>query len=362
MSRGWRIALVALAAAAALVLLTAVITVYWLLQPDRFTAMLQKQARGAGLELSLTRPASPTLFPKPALELEGITLNAQGASMPILLAARGRLALSWRTLFGGPTVISRLEIDAPRVDLDALQNWVSSLPGSSSSHSLQIPRIDTGILVSRGSLVRGNNLLLGNLDIESGQLKSGQPFKLDITANDPGNDPVELRLLATPGMHDGLMQLENIALHLSHAGITTLDLHGSAHWHSAVDAAADLTGRLDHDGGDPFDVSLGLTPAHQGEPPLLALKLDGPGNHVALRLPPLALASWWSALNSDVDPQLALPPGNGHIDAAQLELGGIGIDGLSLDTGDNVPAPAASSAAPVAPSAAAPPTKHSGKP
>ena len=39
--------------------------------------MLQTQARAAGLELNLASPASPTLFPRPALDLDGITLNAK---------------------------------------------------------------------------------------------------------------------------------------------------------------------------------------------------------------------------------------------------------------------------------------------
>ncbi|OZB58988.1 MAG: membrane assembly protein AsmA, partial [Lysobacterales bacterium 13-68-4] len=90
MSRRWRLVLLGIAGVAGVLLLGTVIGVYWLLQPDRFTASLQAQARAVGLELNLASPARPALFPRPALELQGITLNESGATMPILLAARGR--------------------------------------------------------------------------------------------------------------------------------------------------------------------------------------------------------------------------------------------------------------------------------
>src|SRR6185312_13350638 len=105
-------------------------------------------------------PASPTLFPRPALDLQGITLNAQDATVPILFAEHGRLDLPWRTLFGGPTVITQLKIESPRVDLDALQAWLAALPARPDNGPPNIPRIDTGVSISHGSLVRGDQLLL----------------------------------------------------------------------------------------------------------------------------------------------------------------------------------------------------------
>lgn len=346
MTRRWRIALLGVAGVAAALLLVTVIGVYWLLQPDRFTATLQAQARAAGLELHLASPARPALFPRPALELEGITLNEQNARMPILLAARGRLALPWHTLFGGPTVIARLEIDAPRVDLDALQAWAASLPAANVAHPPQIPRIDTGILISRASVVRGNNILLQNLALETGQLSPGKPFSLDMTGRDASDDPVQLRLLATPRMSGASMLFENIVLHLSHGADMTLDLRGNARWHGAADASADLAGRLDSAASGRYDVALRLSPANARDPLLLALKLDGPANHVDLRLPPLQLAGWWSQLGTRGGTPLTMPPGQGHVDADRLDLGGVHVEGLSLDLGKDAPAGTASAATP----------------
>lgn len=343
MSRRWRITAYAIGGVLALVVLGVVIVVYVLLQPDRFTAMLKEQAEAAGLELSLSQPASPALFPHPSLELKGITLSAQDATMPIMLAAQGRLTVPWSTLFGGPTVISQLEINSPRVDLDALQDWLATLPGKSAGGPLQVPRVDTGVVINHASLVRGNSLLLGDMTIQSGPLKPGKVFSLGVDATDTNNDPVQLRLLATPRMHDGGLQLADIVLNLSHGSGTTLDLRGSARWHGAAAASASLAGKLDQAGTGQYQISIRLEPATENDPLLLLLKLDGPGNHADLRLPPLELVAWWAQVNNAVDPRLSLPPGSGHVEAQHLELGGISIDGLTLDAS---PAAASSTQSP----------------
>lgn len=347
MSRRLRLVAMVLGGVVVAAALTVVAAVYLLLQPDRFTAMLQTQARAAGLELNLASPASPGLFPRPALDLRGITLNAEGASAPILLAARGRLVLPWHTLFGGPTVISQLEIDSPRVDLDALQAWMAALPAQAQQAPINIPRIDTGVEITRGSVVRGNEVLLDNVSIRAGNLVSGQPFPLSVNAVVAGK-PWRLQLSATPRIEGNALQLDHINLQLTQQDAVTLALDGSAHWHGAADAAASLAGKLQRTGGDQYDLSLALTPANQDNPLLLALKLDGPGNHADLRLPPMALARWWDQLGNPQAPQLGVPPGSGHAEFDSIDAGGVHIEGLTLLAGDNVPVAASSSAAPAA--------------
>lgn len=351
MSRRLRQILVISGAVALAALLLAMVSAYLLLQPERFTAMLQTQASNAGLDLNLARPASPSLFPRPALDLHGITINAQGANTPILLAAGGRLALPWRTLLGGPTVITRLEIDSPRVDLDALQAWLNALPPRAEGTPPDIPRIDTGVSIDHGSMVRGDQLLLGNVSLEAGSLASGTPFPLSISANTADGTPLQLRLSATPRIQGNTLQLDNIALYLSQGATLRMQLTGSARWHGAADAAASLGGTLDHANAGQYTISLALTPANQSKPLLLSLKLDGPQNHADLQLPPLALAHWWGQLGSEENPQLTVPPGNGHADIAKIDMGGVTIEGLQLLAGSEVPA-AASSSAPATPAAA----------
>ncbi|TAL86804.1 MAG: AsmA family protein [Rhodanobacter sp.] len=346
MPRWLRLSLLVFAGLLLAAVLAIVITVYLLLQPERFTAMLQTQARAAGLELNLASPASPSLFPHPALDLHGITLNARGATAPILLAARGKLGLPWRTLFGGPTVISTLQIDSPRVDLDALQAWLTTLPARPSGTPPNIPRIDTGVSINYGSLVRGNQLLLANVNLDAGRLRSGQPFPLSMSANTASGTMLKLRLSATPRIRGNALQLDNINLHLSQGGALMLQLSGSAYWHGAADAVAHLAGKLEHADAGQYAISLALTPADQSNPLLLALKLEGQDAHVDLRLPPLALARWWSQLGDPGNPVLTVPPGSGELQAKKIETGGITIEGLSMKAGDSLPASASTAAAP----------------
>lgn len=348
MPRWLRLILLIASSATLVLVVVALIAVHFLLQPERITAMLQSQARDAGLELNLASPATPALFPRPALELQGITLSAQGANMPILLAARGTLALPWRTLFQGETVISQMQIDSPRVDLDALQSWLSSLPSGPSAPPVEIPRIDAGVHITRGSLVRGNQMLLGDVELDAGKLAPRQPFLLTITAKDAKGTPTELRLSLVPTIDNGTLHLNNIALYLTHSTLATLKLTGEAKWRGAADASAHLSGKLDHANSGEYATSIELTPADQINPLMLALKLDGPDNHADLRLPPLALADWWSQLDHDEGPRLAVPPISGHAEIAHIETGGITVDGLTIQAGADVPAAASSAAAPPA--------------
>ena len=358
MSRALRITLWSIGGVLLAALLAAIVAVYLLLQPARFTAMLQEQASNVGLKLHLGSPAQPTLFPRPALELRGITLNAEGANASILLAARGRLALPWRTLFGGPTVISQLQIDGPRVDLDALQDWLSSLPARPENSPLNIPRIVTGVSISRGSVVRGNQLLLGNVALKTGSLLSGQPFPVELSASTPAGAPLQLRLAATPRIQGNALQVDDITLHYAQGSSLILDLTGDAHWHGAADASASLGGKLQEANAGQYDISLALTPADQTDPLLLAVKMDGPDNHIDLRLPPLAVADWWSHLSSEPAPQLSVPPGSGHLEAATINVGSVHIEGLTLLAGNDVPAEASTVAPPAKPTSARKPAKR----
>lgn len=336
-------------AAAALAL---AIVVYLLLQPDRFTAMLQTQAHNAGLELKLASPASPTLFPRPALELRGITLSPQNGSASILLAARGRLVLPWRTLFGGPTVIDQLEIDSPRVDLGALQIWLAALPARSGTTAMSVPRIDAGVRIHRGSVVHGYNLLLSDLELSAGNLISGRPFPLSLSATNSTGTPLKLRLSTTPDIAGNTLQLNDISLDFMQGDALNVALKGEARWHGAANAAATLAGQLRHPAAGNYDVAMHLTPANQQEPLLLSIKLDGPDNHADLRLPPLALVQWWNTLDSADSPQLTLPPGDGQLDINALQAGPVTAEGFSMQFGRSVPASSATVIAPAAVKAA----------
>jgi AsmA family len=333
---------------AGLLLLAAValfVAIYVVLQPRRFTAMLQEQARSAGLELTLASPASPDLWPTPALELVGINLRAQGGNTPLLLAAQGRLVLPWATLLGRESAISRLELDAPRVDLDALSDMLARLPARPAGAPPYLPRIDAGFSISRGTVVRANRLLLSDVQLDAGSLVPGQLFSLRLSARGANGTPYTLNLETTPQLKSDALVLDDVRLDAASTPLLDARLAGDAQWRGGADISAQLAGKLNHGADDSYDLNLVLTPANQVDPLSLAVKLDSADNHVDVRLPPLELGDWWAQAASM--PGLTLPPFTGSIDAAKLDLGDIHIKGLKVRAGvPNEPEPAASTAAP----------------
>jgi len=205
--RPLRVLLVTSASIAAGLVLVILVALYLLLQPDRFTELLKEQANNAGLRLTLSSPASPTLFPRPALQLEGITLVANSASpnaMPILLAANGELVLPWRTLLGRQVMISRMQINSPRVDLDALQAWLMNMPPQAVPE--EIPRIATGVRIRNGSIVQNNSELLSNVSLDTGRLSPGQAFWVNLSAKETDGTPLQWQLSTIPRIADGALQ------------------------------------------------------------------------------------------------------------------------------------------------------------
>ncbi|HUA79420.1 MAG TPA: AsmA family protein [Dyella sp.] len=355
--RPLRLLLITCASVLGGIVFVVLVALYLLLQPDRFTKMLKEQAKQAGLQLTLSSPASPTLFPRPALQLEGITLVARDTgstttNMPILLAANGRLVLPWHALFGRQVDISRMQINSPRVDLDALQAWLMNLPSQSAAVPDEIPRIATGVRIRSGSVVENNSQWLSDVSLDTGRLMPGQAFWVNLSAKETDGTPLQLQVSSTPSIANGALKLDNITVRVVDSNATTLHLTGNASWRGAANASLQLRGTLHLASDGDYAAAAALAPATQKDPLLLHLKLLGGDNHVDLQLPPLALAQWWNQLASPQGPKLSAPPGNGQVDMAKLDIGKVHIEGLSVQTGNAVsetPDHAPSPAKPTAP-------------
>jgi hypothetical protein len=350
MSRRLRITLMTAAATVLVVLAAALVLAYVMLRPERFTRTLRASARDAGLELTLTAPAHPTLWPRPGVRLQGLQLFVQGQSNPLLVADGGRIVVPWRTVLGGAPAITTLELDAPRLDLGQLQRALANLPVASGKPPT-LPRIDTGISIRQGALVRDNELLLQDIDLHTGALTPRHPFTLDAQAKYETGRPGLLKLQFTPHTAtDGGIVLDHLQLDIRSGKQAGAQLHGRATWAGGSRLQLDLAGRMQAQADSPYNVSVQSDAPGSGT---LHLKIDGTSGNADMHLSPQQLSDWWQSLVGTYRPgALTPPPVNGSIDADELDLGGIRIQGLKLRSGNAVPAGAGS---------AAPPPKGAGK-
>lgn len=330
MNRRLRIGLYVVGGTFLVLLVAALIATYVVLQPERFTALLQSRARAAGLELTLASPASPTLWPKPALELDGLTLRGQSVSTPLLVASRGKLVLPWHTLLGGEATMSRLEVEGVRIDLDAVSAYLDTLPPRSSMAGATLPTIDAGFRITRGTLLRGTRLMLSNIEANADRLASGKRFVLTLSARTADDTPYALELEALPTLDHGVLSLTGTGLRISSEKRFGMDLQGTATWRGGADVGASLAGKLTRADATPYDMALSVTPANQNDPLYIALKLDGDNEHTNLRVPPIALASWWSGMQGTGSP--TLPPLVGTADIGSLDMGSVHIKGLHFES------------------------------
>lgn len=138
------------AAKLALALIVLALIAGWLLQPQRLGPFLLKHlGRSLNLEIA-AQFFDYRLRGTPQLELRGLVVRQSG-SVPLLRARRVFALLPWRTLrtFGGDLTIQRIELDAPVLDIPALQRWLATRPPSGP---IRIPRLTAGLRVRDGRI------------------------------------------------------------------------------------------------------------------------------------------------------------------------------------------------------------------
>ncbi|MEO7148917.1 MAG: hypothetical protein ABIY40_03140 [Rhodanobacteraceae bacterium] len=357
----WRWLAGAIFALLLITLLVAVLIVRSLLQPQRFTALLQNQLVGAGLVLSMDKPASPTLWPHPAVQLEGFRLSNAGASTPLLQASEARIVVPWRVVLHREIAIERLEIETPRIDLDQLQALLARLP--SSTGAPQLPRIGVGIKLIDGTLIRGDTPLLVDVNAETGPLLVDTPFRLDFSARDSTNRGGALVLRTLPMREADALRFEHTGVGLSIEHGLRAHLSGDVAWRGGADIQAALHGglttpasaalgktaapRVTAPGGKSaipeaismrdYALVLDIAPARGAQPLMIAVKLDGADEHIDARLSPLESIDWWNRLlAASPNTPLTLPPVRGSARISQLDFGALHLQGVRIDAGDEV--------------------------
>ena len=138
-------------ASAAAVLLLALVA-YWGTRPSRVASFVVSQLGAElGLEISANGASEYRLRGGPRLVLRDVVARQPGAKDALLRAKRIDVALPWSTVQSGgkPLAISHVELDAPVLDLDALQRWLASRPESEQA----MPTLSDGLRVRDGRVL-----------------------------------------------------------------------------------------------------------------------------------------------------------------------------------------------------------------
>ncbi|MEO6968759.1 MAG: AsmA family protein [Rhodanobacteraceae bacterium] len=360
----WRWIIAAILVLLLIALLVGALIVRSLLQPQRFTALLQDQLAGVELVLSVDKPAAPALWPHPAVQLEGFRLSNAGASTPLLQASKARIVVPWHALLHREIAIERLEIETPRIDLDQLQALLARLPGNAGAPRL--PRIGAGIKLVNGTLVRSDAPLLVDVNAETGPLLVGTPFRLDFSARDSDDRGGALALRTLPLRKADALHFEDTGIGVSIEKGPRAQVSGDVVWRGGADIEAALRGNLTIPAPaevgkntaprakassgkaavpEPvpirdYALMLDIAPSRGALPLMIAVKLDGANEHVDARLSPSESIDWWNRLLAAApDTPVALPPVRGSARIGQLDFGALHLQGVRIEAGSDVAPP-----------------------
>ncbi|MGY1424295.1 hypothetical protein [Lysobacter sp. A289] len=150
-ARQWR-KIIAKGAGAFLLLMFA-LTLGWFTRPGQVADLiLERVGQALGLEITSSGASEYRLRGVPRLVVRDVIARQPGAETPLLTAERIYLSLPWTTLraAGEDLTVQRAELDAPRVDLAALQHWLDSRPPGGE---FRVPTITSGVQVTRGEII-----------------------------------------------------------------------------------------------------------------------------------------------------------------------------------------------------------------
>lgn len=196
----------------------------WLLQPQRAGRYLLHLA-GDSLGLEINAGAIDyRLRGTPQLVLNDVVATRHGDA-PLLAARRIFVSLPWRTLRtrGDDLKVTRVELDAPRLNLPALQRWLATRPPSGP---IRIPVLSDGLRVRDGR-IDNDDWRIDGLSIDLPSLHPSQPMRMRVRGryvDAPLSIPADLAItVANPND-----MLAGVATDVSGAG--TLSLIDTGGW------------------------------------------------------------------------------------------------------------------------------------
>lgn len=133
-------------------------------RPEQLTALLVEQTRSQlGLRLSLADRAGFGLLPQLRVLLPKASLKSAGDDI-VLDAESIGVVVPWHTVWGERVDIERIDIEKPRLDLDALSRWLAARPAGGAAPDVRFAlRVRGGTLLAAGKpLAEGLNLDFAN--------------------------------------------------------------------------------------------------------------------------------------------------------------------------------------------------------
>lgn len=346
MRRSRRVLLLILALLAAL-LVSGAFLVHRLLEPERLSAfLLERAGQLTGLTLHLDSPAEIGFWPDLHLELTGLSASEPDSTTPILKVARTELSLPWSSLTSDHVSLQSLRLIEPVIDWTALSDWLAREGREAGPPaSPMLPTFDAAAQIIQGR-IEAPDFRIEALDLSLPYLIENRSATLSAQGRWVRGDtpqPFALTLQAVPTWNGGQLRLEPIALGLvlDGSGIPPLTLDGVVSWNGQyLDFIADLQLQqwpaawpaLPLPDTDEGAVHLALS--YIGDASLhgdavLQLQRGYDAIEASFRLGDIA--AW---LEGDGN---ALPPLTGSIEAARLQVEGVGIEGFKvrLDADDD---------------------------
>ena len=191
-----------------------VIIASYLLQPQRASAfLLARVGTSLGLRITATGPASYRLRGTPQLVLRGVVAQRPGDPSALLRADRVFVALPWSTLRarGAELKAQRIELDAPILDMPALQRWLATRPPSET----KVPTLTDGLRIVRGR-IDNDGWRIDGIEVDLPSLAPGKPLRVHLQGrylDGPTTLPFNLDVsLTKPANDTGLVAVGNVTL------------------------------------------------------------------------------------------------------------------------------------------------------
>ena len=147
----------------------------WVSQPTQFSGLLlHSLGRALNLEITASGSSEYRLRGTPMLVVRDVVAREPGAAQPLLRARRVYLSLPWSTLRarGAQLTARRIELDAPQINVPALQHWLASRPPAET----RLPTLVDGLRVRDGVIV-GDGWRMDGVFVELLTLAPEQPLR-----------------------------------------------------------------------------------------------------------------------------------------------------------------------------------------